>query len=725
MRPTLLLFLTVLPAQGQASSSAGEPGRPKVCVALSGGGALGLAHVGVLRWLDDNRIPVDCVAGTSMGGLIGGLFATGHTPDDITAFLERVDWNMALAPAPPFPQLAFRRKEDARDFPNQIEFGYKKGVQLPSGLSPGHYVGLVLNRFAAPWSDLGHFDELPTPLRTVATDLVSGKEVLFDRGPLFDALRATMSLPALFAPVRSGEKLLVDGGLVNNIPVDLARGMGADIVIAVALQKPPSPGDFKSLLGTARRSIAVMVEANERVSLGKADLVIMPDLSGFSATDYPRHNELAGRGYSATESKRKMLAPLAMPADEYDAWRRRRAGLRRRDEFRPEVFELDPSIPGRLRAALIENLQLSPAKTLDRQRLEDQLTKLTGTGRYSSASYSFATRDGKQALRITAAERDHGPPFLRIGFDLDATPDYGLRFGVGGRLTFLDAGGPASEWRTDFSIGTLNYIGTEYYYRLRGGKWFLAPRLGHLAESQRIYEEGREIASLNERTSGGAVDLGYAFGRFQELRLGYGLSNRELSLTRGVPVFEDRSGRYSDLHARWIYEGQDAAIIPQRGIRAQANASWVLDQPAVNSQYPVLEGQFGWARQLRGRQLMLLRAAGGSTVRETGSPLTFSVGGPGRIAALARNELFGSNYYFGSASLLRSITSQSLSLFGRFYLSASYEVGTAWYAEGSRMPRHSGALGLIGETPLGVVYFGGAIGDRGHRKVFFRLGRFF
>lgn len=725
MRPAFLLLVIALSAQPLPAGGEGDGVRPKVCLALSGGSALGLAHVGVLQWLEDNRIPVDCVAGTSMGGLVGALFATGRTPAEISSFLAGVDWNFALSATPPFSQLAFRRKEDAREFPNQIEFGYKKGVKLPSGLSAGHGVGLILNRFAAPWGDLQSFDQLPTPLRTVATDLVKGEEVVFDRGALFDALRATMSLPALFAPVRSGDRLLVDGGLVNNIPVDIARGMGAGVVIAVALQQPVSPDDFRSLLGTARRSISVMIEANERASLGKADLVVMPDLAGFTSTDYPRHKELAERGYRAAESKRFLLEKLAVSAGEYAAWQERRRQLRRSDEIRPAFVEVDPAMPARLRAALIEDLPLHPSQPLSREKIEEQLTKLTGTGRYAAANYRIIRREGREGLGIVTQERDHGPPFLRIGFDLDATPDHGLRFGVGGRLTFLDAGGPASEWRTDFSIGTLNYIGTEYYYRLRGGKWFLAPRAGYFEDSQRIYEGGREIANLIERTSGGGVDLGYAFGRFRELRLGYGLNARQITLDRGVPVFEDRTGRYSDIHVRWIYEGQDAAIIPSRGIRLQLNGSWVLDQPGATLQYPVIESQFSWARRLPGRYSALARASGGSTIRQSGSPLTFAVGGPGRVGALARNELFGSNYYMGSGWLLRSVTNESLSVFGRFYLGAAYELGAAWYEEGPRKPRHSGSLGMIGETPFGVVYFGGAIGDRGHRKIFFRLGRFF
>ncbi|MGC4049489.1 MAG: patatin-like phospholipase family protein [Paludibaculum sp.] len=191
-----------------------------------GGSAFGLSHIGVLKWLEENRIPIDYVAGTSMGSLVGALYATAHSPSEIEKYVDDIDWAGVLSPSIAFRQLSYRRKEDQREYPSAIEFGLKGGLRLPSGLSGGQGVGLVISRFSAPYGDLAKFDDLPTPFRCVATDLKKGREVVFEKGPLFDALRASMSLPALFAPVRMGDLTLVDGGLLNNIPVDVVKKMG-------------------------------------------------------------------------------------------------------------------------------------------------------------------------------------------------------------------------------------------------------------------------------------------------------------------------------------------------------------------------------------------------------------------------------------------------------------------------------------------------------------------
>ncbi len=252
---------------------------------LAGGAAIGLAHIGVIRWLEEHHIPVDYVAGTSMGGLVGSLYATGRDARQIEEFFDVIDWPEVLRINTPFQDLSFRRKEDRRQFPTSLEFGLRGGFKLPVGLSPGHAVGLMISRAAAPYAELKSFDELPIPFRCVATDLVKSQEVVFSSGPLFDALRATMSVPGVFAPLVLGDQVLVDGSLLNNFPIDVARSMGADVIIAVGLDAPASAGDFNNLLAIVRRSLGVMVVANENrnvKTLRQTDLLLVPDLAGFS-----------------------------------------------------------------------------------------------------------------------------------------------------------------------------------------------------------------------------------------------------------------------------------------------------------------------------------------------------------------------------------------------------------------------------------------------------------
>src|SRR5271157_5748075 len=234
-------FLASLPSvcQDQAPTTTTKK-RPKIGLVLQGGGALGLAHVGVITWMEEHHIPVDYIAGTSMGGLVGGVYATGHNAAEMRQIVSGIPWNEVLSPYTPFADLAFRRKEDARDYPNSLEFGIHKGIQFPGGLNSGQQVTLILDKIAAPYSEIKSFNDLPTPFACVASDLVSGKQKVFRSGSLGLALRSTMSLPGIFTPVQTKDAIYADGGLLNNIPVDVAREMGADLTLAIHLAEAPT-----------------------------------------------------------------------------------------------------------------------------------------------------------------------------------------------------------------------------------------------------------------------------------------------------------------------------------------------------------------------------------------------------------------------------------------------------------------------------------------------------
>jgi NTE family protein len=724
LRAMAACIALLAPLCGQQEPAAAAP-RKKIGLALSGGSALGLAHIGVLQWLEEHRIPVDFIAGTSMGAIVGGLYATGKDGQAIQRFAAGVDWEAAFAPSVRFRHLAYRRKEDRRDFPSTIEFGVGRGLKLPAGVSAGHGAALAISRFAASYDQLDSFDQLPTPFRCVATDLKQGREVIFSRGPLTMALRASMSLPALFAPVETDGMMLVDGGLLNNLPVDVVKAMGAEIVIAVALEKPPDEQQYYSLLGVAGRSISIMIAANERRSMGLADLVIMPDLDGLGTGDYARLEEFVLRGRAAAERKALWLRQLALPEPEYRRYLEQRARRIRPDAVRPQLIVVEGGLAERRRKALVDALAADPARPVDRARLEEELNKIAGMGRYDSVSYSFLKHENTEGILIRPHQKIHGPPFLNLSFLLDASRQEGFRFGIGGRLTFLDFGGPASEWRTDLSIGQINRASSEYYYRISGGKWFLAPRAFYLEDSRPVYRGTDQIADFISKQAGAALDLGYAFGRFQELRVGAASGRTRIAVTKGPELLEPLQGRFTDLHLRWAYEGQDSALVPRNGIRAAVSASWLLNHPGVEGRPPVADLSFSYARPFSPRWSLLMDTAAGFTGWDEALNNRFSIGGVARLDALGRGRETGNRYYYGGTRLLRSLNNQSLGIFGRFYLFAAAESGNAWRSGMNPLPRYSGSLGLMGETTFGVVYFGGGVGDRGDRRMFLRLGRVF
>jgi NTE family protein len=721
---TFCLLITMSVYARAVPADPPEPAkRPRVGVALGGGAALGLSHIGVLKWFEEHRIPVDFVAGTSMGGLVGGLYATGHTAAEMTQFVEQINWEDVLRLGPKYQDRTYRRKQDLREFPNQMELGIKKGIRRPEGLSSGHGVGLMLSRITRPYGQLDSFDELPIPFRCVATDLLGAKSFVFENGSMFDALRSTMAIPGVFTPWRARGTTFVDGGTLNNLPVDVVRAMGADIVIAVELESPPvQEKDISSILGVAVKSINVMITDNEKRSMKLADIVVKPKLNDFESTDYDRSEELEKVGYDAAVVASAQLEKLALSQEEWDAHLRSRMARRRSDEAQP-AFVTVSGATDRNRVGLERPLKNLVGKKFDQGKLESELDAITGLGRYASADYGFVKNNGTEGVDVRVREKSYSPPILNTGILLEAANGQDVIFGIGARLTFLDFGGPGSEWRTDVNLGGLNNIVSEYYWRVKGSRFFLAPRGFFDIDNIARYSDGTRLAEYQTKQEGFGFDLGVGGGRFTELRAGVQVGYISTKLVTGTATAPNEDGGLSLARVHWVYEGQDSGLVPRHGLRAELQAQWVFDTPSGVAPYPVFSGTLGWAKPLNDKWSLLTYTSEGSKSWRADLFTPFTLGGPARMGALGRNQLIGSRYYFGSAGVLRSIGKPSLA--GRFYAACSYEIGNAWYQNQSAKPYQDVALGLAGETFFGLVYTGVSIGDKGERKVFFRLGRVF
>jgi len=722
-RALVILFLAVV---SHAQETPGTQPRKKIGVALSGGAALGLAHVGVIQWFEENHIPIDYVAGTSMGALVGGLYATGHNSPEMSAFLKDVDWVAALASSPPFKQLMFRRKEDKVRYTTSLVLGFGHGIKLPSGLSPGQGVGLVISRFAAPYGNMASFNDLPTPFRCVATNLVTSKPVVFEKGDLYDALRATMSLPALFSPVRVGDEVLVDGALVDNLPVDVVKKMGADLVIAVELNQPSEPASYATLFGVSARSISVMISQNEFRNLGLADMVLMPDLVGLNASDYSKYEEFVKVGYQAAEQKRTLLEKLRVSDAEWQAYLEERQRRTRSDTISPEFIEVTGAkLPPRRAATLAAALESHEGKPIDRKKLEDEMTRLTGLGRYDTAQYTFVERNGKEGLDVNLQDKSYAPPYLNLGLLIDGTKSLGLRFGVQTRLTFMDLGGPASELRVDLSIGQYNHAEMEYYYRIKGGKWFVATRAYYTQELLPFYIEDLRLLEFQYRTAGGGMDFGYAAGRFQEFRAGYEMYHVSTNTLAGIGVLEGLSGPAAAARLRWSYNKQDEAVLPRKGWAGVVEGKWYTRYPSVGYGFPYATAQVDYAHPLTDKLHVMWLGRGGVTANQESTSILFQLGGLAQLSALSRYQLLGSRYYYSGAYGLWRLNREGGSLLGRFYAVGGWEIGSAWSQFTSSTPFNDALFGFTGATPIGPIFFGGSVGQRGEAAVLFRLGRVF
>ncbi|MCX6551282.1 MAG: patatin-like phospholipase family protein [Acidobacteria bacterium] len=477
-RATVLLA-TILVAWSSLPAAAQSPApRIRVGLALGGGSARGFAHIGVLQWFEEHRIPIDVVGGTSMGGLIGGAYASGMSPQEIRALVDSLDWSAVLAPDTPFVFKTFRRKEDARAFPSQLNFGLKGGLKLPSGLSPGAQVDLLFDRIAAPYPTDISFNDLPTPFRCVAADLRTARAVVFDAGWLARALRSTMAIPGVFSPVHVDGKVLVDGGVLNNVPADVVKATGlADTVIAVDVGEDLSHEKRSdTIFAVLGETLDVMMRAATRLALQSASLVLVPDLKGFESTDFARADGFVRKGYAAAEAHAAELQRFALSEPDYAAWAAARRA-RRRTALPAPTFIAVEGVSTLEAAEIQRRLASSLNKPFDADRVDAELTKLTGAGRYEAASYRFEIRDERPGLVVSIRPKSNGPPFLLVGLDLQNTQSSDVTATIRGRVVLFDVVGTGSEGRIDVSLGTTLAASAELYRPVgRTGLFVASPR---------------------------------------------------------------------------------------------------------------------------------------------------------------------------------------------------------------------------------------------------------
>src|ERR1700735_3653198 len=409
-RSLLLLSTLALGSSGfsQESSKQGETRHPKLGLVLEGGGALGLAHIGVITWMEEHRIPVSYVAGTSMGGLVGGIYATGRSPAEVKELINGIDWDQVLSGRTPFRDLSFRRKEDEHEVPGSLEFGLRNGLQFPSGFNTGQQVDLILDHMALPYSELTSFDQLPIPFACVATDLVSGKPHVFRDGPLSLAMRSTMSLPGIFSPVRSGDHLYADGGLLNNIPVDVAKEMGADVILGIHLETEPlSPSATLPSYGVLGQSISVMIAANELRSMEQADILVTVPLQKFSTMDYNKADAIIKAGYDAAAAKASVLAAYSVSPAEWEEYLAVRNG-RRRSVPTPTFVQVTGTSSPEMKNGMEKQLSVSVGKPIDTEKLDQDMMSIVGQGRFTTSTYSMIEKDGEQGLHVQTARQPCG-----------------------------------------------------------------------------------------------------------------------------------------------------------------------------------------------------------------------------------------------------------------------------------------------------------------------------
>jgi NTE family protein len=588
---------------------------------------------------------------------------------------------------------------------------------------------LLLSSIALPQSDVQNFDDLPVPFRCVATDLASGTPVVLGSGSLAVALRATMAIPGVFDPVSVDGRLLADGGLVDNVPVDVVRGLGADIVVAVDVHAVSRDSVPETLLGVLQSALEIPVQANAQSQLAHADIVVRVDPRNFRTTDYASSIAVIEEGYRAAARQAAKLLPLAL---EPAAWEAHLAARRPPPSGQPDVpaFVVVEGVPRPEAEWIARGLEQHAGRPFDRSLLERDLDRLVGTGRYASAGYEWAASDSGRGLRVRVREKPYGPPTVRFGIEADNERD-DVTLTVGARIMLIDVTSRGSEARLDVALGTEPRIAAELLQPLgRDGlatrsRFFVAPR-GFVRREQQDFYAGEERIAATRRTRAGAgADAGWIGGTRFQVRAGYEIGAVDEDVETGSLPEPEAEGREQVAGLRLEYDGQDAATIPRRGAFADAEARWYLETPGAADDCGRGAAAIGMAVPWRDYDRTLVVLEGEASFGGGDPPLGLqpTLGGLLRLGAFQADELRGRHTAHLRLAHLVSIARLGGLSGDRLYAAASAEFGSAFDEFDRARGLVSASLGFVADTAIGPCALGASLGSEGRWRIHFTAGK--
>lgn len=639
-----------------ASRNAPPSKRPTLGLVLEGGGALGLAHIGVIQWLEEHRIPVNYIAGTSMGGLVGGVYATGRNAEQVYDLVKDINWNQVMNGQTQFDDLSFRRKQDAREYPSTVELRLKKGLKFPSGFNSGQEVSLILDRVALPYSGIRSFDDLPIPFACVATDLVTNSEQIFRSGPLDLALRSTMSLPGIFTPVRSDGHIYVDGGLLNNFPVSVAKAMGAEYVLGIHLETAPlNPESSLSSFAVLGRSIDAVIAANERRAMEEADIVVTVNLLKYNSMDFNAAQQIIRAGYEAAAANQAKLSWLTVDEVTWQQYLAQRDGRLRKAKV-PQ-FVTVTGVPPEMATPITEDLSGLAGKPLDTAKLDQDIRHLNGTGSFSVVNYSMVEQEGAAGLQLQAEPKGYSPPIVRPLISINGASYNNVFFSIGGQITFLNFGGYRRELRTDLIFGSQYGLGAEYFRPFTAtSDWFVAPRALYNSAQFPLFNGDDFLALYRNRVALGGLDVGYGFGNTAEVRFGYEGGYQQLKPQIGNSTeLPTVAGATGDVRLQFVLDSLDRPTIPHSGESVRFYTKYFNENPGAPHGFPLSELQVENFFKLNNKSSFFLNASGGTSYGfKTGIP-AFDLGGVNRFSAFGTNELLTNQYFLFQTGYIRTL----------------------------------------------------------------------
>ncbi|KIU44365.1 MULTISPECIES: patatin-like phospholipase family protein [Pseudomonas] len=722
----LLLSLTSL------ALCAAEAARPKVGLVLSGGAARGLAHIGVLKALEEQGVKIDAIAGTSMGAVIGGLYASGYKIDELEKLALAIDWQQALSDAPPRKDIPFRRKQDDRDFlvKQRLSFRDDGSLGLPLGVIQGQNLALLLESLLAHASDTRDFDKLPIPFRAVATDIASGEKVVFRKGHLPQVIRASMSIPAVFAPVELDGRLLVDGGMVDNIPLDIVREMGVDMAIVVDIGTPlRNRKQLATVVDVLNQSITLMTRRNSEeqlASLHRDDILVQPPLSSFGVTDFGRAQDMIDAGYRATRLLDPRLASLRRVNDTAVQLAEARSAGQRTPVITAIKVENDSKVSDDVIRYYIRQPIGEP---LELDRLRTDMGTLYGLDYFDRVQYRVVHKGDENTLVINARGRRGGTDYLRLGLNLsdDLRGDSAFNLGASYRVNGINRLG--AEWLTRAQIGDKQELYSEFYQPLdTGSRYFVAPYLDIGSQNIEATLDNDPIAEYRLERYGFGLNLGRQIGNNGEVRLGVGQAWGQAEVRigeQGLPKVNFNEGFY-DL--KYSFDTLDNVYFPHSG----EDVSLTLRQfePGLGSDQRYRQWDMKLDKALSSGPNTWVFGGRYARTLDDAEVVTssFVMGGARQLSGFRQDSVSGQNLSLMRMVYYRRLTPRSyLPLDFPLYLGGSLERGRAWNNDNEFDSGYINAASIfLGfETPLGPLNFSYGMNTENQKAFYLNLGQTF
>jgi NTE family protein len=703
---------------------------PKIGLVLSGGGARGAAHVGVLRVLEELHVPIYCIVGTSMGSIVGGLYSTGMPLDELEQIAVKTDWEGLFSDKIPRQVVNYRDKPTWPYYITSIGFDFEKGIKIPQGLVAGKRLDLMLRSLTLNVPK--DFNDFPIPFRAIASDIETGNSVVLSKGDLARSLRASMAIPGAFAPVEIDGKLLVDGGVTNNMAVDVAKQMGADVVIAVNIGTPLSTREqLESFLGIVDQITNILTNRNVEAQikiLGPHDTLLTPELGTVTTASFEKMGEAIQIGEKTAHDAEDTLNRYSVSEEEYRSIRAQQLG-----KVRPvgaiEFVKMDQkSVRG---TGFFLNLVTKSAdNVLKKDVLAYNIFELYKRGDFEDVDFDLIEENGKQGLLIKAKEQKETAHTLELGLELASTFQRDNSWRILARYQASRLNRLGAQWRNEFWLGQRNRFFTEFYQPLNPYTWhlFIAPSFEYMNYPVDLYLNSTDTNALAQyrvtRTNAG-MDLGMQFGEYGEARFGYLRGTAKSHLQTGIPQLPNQENDNGVYKVALKFDQLDSPFIPRQGSLLSAGYLYGREHLGSDEDYEsvatTIVKPFSY-----GDHTILLRGRWDTNFDSTKSlSRGFFLGGLFNLSGLNQDQIFGNTVALGEVLYFARVLKLSKLVGSAMYVGASFEAGNAWLKRSDISSQdliYAGSIFVAIDSNIGPIYLGFGHAEGGMNALYFSLG---